>query len=118
MIKICDKQILKPLILLFINPIKSSYCPDIGKRSNIILIHKKNDKRLIDNYRPKSLLPIFGKFFEKINFNRIYNFLLEEILLNPNQSGFRSSNSCVNQLLAIKHEISKAFDCNPPLEVR
>ena len=51
-------------------------------------------------------------------FNRIYNFLLEEDLLNSNQSGFRPSDSCINQLLAITHEIFEAFDCNPPLEVR
>ena len=43
---------------------------------------------------------------------------MEEKLLNPNQSGFRSSDSCINQLLAITHEIFEAFDCNPPLEVR
>ena len=43
---------------------------------------------------------------------------MEEELLNPNQSGFRPSDSCVNQLLAITHEIFEAFDCNPSLEVR
>ena len=44
--------------------------------------------------------------------------MLEERLLNPNQSGFRESDSCINHLLAITHEIFEAFDCNPPLEVR
>ena len=38
---------------------------------------------------------------------------MEKELLNPNQS-----DSCVNQLLAIAHEIFEAFDCDPPLEVR
>ena len=118
MIKICDKSILKPLILLFENSIKSSYYPDIWKKSNIIPVHKKNDKQLVNNYRPISLLPIFGKIFEKIIFNRIYNFLSEENLLNNNHSGFRPSDSCVNQLLSITHEIFEAFDCNPTLEVR
>ena len=118
MIKICDKSLLKPLILLYENSIKDSCYPDIWKRSNIIPVHKKNDKRLVDSYRPISLLPIFGKIFEKIMFNRVYKFLLEERLLNPNQSGFRPSDSCINQLLAITHEIFEAFDCNPPLEVR
>ena len=118
MIKICDKSILKPLILLFKNSTKSSYYPDMWKRSNILPVRKKNDKRLVNKNRPIPLLPIFGKIFEKPIFNRIYNFLLEENLLNPNQSGFRSSDSCVNQLLAVTHEIFEAFDCNPPLEVR
>ena len=43
---------------------------------------------------------------------------MEEKLLNPNQSGFCPSNSCINQLLVITHEIFEAFDCNPSLEVR
>ena len=61
---------------------------------------------------------IYLKIFEKIIFNKIYYFLMEEKLLNPNQSGFCPSDSCINQLLAITHEIFEAFDCNPPLEVR
>ena len=115
MIKICDKSLLKPLIILFENSTKSSCYPDIWKRSNIIPVHKKNDKQLVNNYRPISLLPIFGKILEKVI---IYGFLLEENLLNPNQSGFCPSDSCINQLLAITHEIFEAFDCNPSLEVR
>ena len=96
MIKICDKSLLKPLIILFPNSTKLSCFPDIWKRSNIIPAHKKNDKQLVYNYRPISLLPIFGKIFEKIIFNKIYNIPLDEKLLNPNQSGFRPSDSCIN----------------------
>ena len=96
MIKICDKSLLKPLILLFKYSSQSSCYPDIWKRSNIIPAHKKIDKQLVNNYRPVSLLPICGKIFEKIIFNKIYNFLLEESLLNSNQSGFRPSDSCIN----------------------
>ena len=118
MVKICDKSLLKPLIILFENSIKSSCYPDIWKRSNIIPVHKKNDKQLVNNYRPISLLPIFGKIFEKIIFKKIYNLVLEENLLNSNQSGFRPSDLCINQLLAITREIFEAFDCNPSLEIR
>ena len=65
MIKICDKSLLEPLIILFKNSTKSSHYPDIWKRSNIISVHKKNDKQLVINYQPISLLPIFGKKFKK-----------------------------------------------------
>ena len=118
MIKMCDKSILKPLILLFENSTKSSYYPDIWKKPNIVPVHKQNDKQLVTNYRPISLLPIFRKIFEKIIFNRIYNFLSEKNLLNHNQSGFHPSDSFVNQLLSVTHEIFQAFDCDPTLEVR
>ena len=80
MIKICDKSLLKPLIFLFQNSAKLSYFPDMGKRFNIIPVHKKNDKQLFYNYCPISLSPIFGKIFEKIIFNKVYHFLLEERL--------------------------------------
>ena len=33
-------------------------------------------------------------------------------------SKYSLSDSCINQLLAITHEIFEAFDCNPSLEVR
>ena len=115
LIKICDKSLVKPLIILFQNFIKSSHYPDIWKKSNIIPVHKKDDKQLIQNYRPISLLPIFAKIFEKAVFSRIYNFLLNERLLNLNQSGFRPSDFCINQLLAITHEIFESFNCNPSL---
>ena len=71
----------------------------------------------MNNYRPVSLLPVFGKIFEKLIFNEIYSFLDREKLLNTNQSGFRPFDSCVNQLLTITHEIFSSFDCNPSLEV-
>ena len=103
MIKICDKSPLKPLNLLAQNSIKSSGYPDIWKRSNITPVHKKSDIQLVKNYQPSSFLPIFGKLFEEIIFNRIYNFLLKKKILNPNQFGFGLLNSCINHLLALTH---------------
>ena len=38
--------------------------------------------------------------------------------MSDKQSGFRPGDSTVNQLLSITHEIYKAFDSNPPLDVR
>ena len=88
------------------------------KKSNVIPIHKKNDKQDIRNYRPVSLLPIFGKIYEKIILNSIFKFLELHNLLSEKQSGFRPNDSCVYQLLSITHEIFSAFDCNPSLEIR
>ena len=39
-------------------------------------------------------------------------------MLNSSQSGFHLGDSCINQLLAITHEILEAFDSNPSLQVR
>ena len=37
-------------------------------------------------------------------------FVIENELISPNQSGFKPGDSCINQLLAITHEIYKSFD--------
>ena len=81
-------------------------------------VHKKNENNLKGNYRPISLLPIFGKILEKLIYDSLYSHLVSSELLNPNQSGFRPSDSTVNQLISMTHTIFKAFDCNPPLDVR
>ena len=118
MLKLCDKSIIPPLSLLFQNCIDTRTFPDTWKKSNIVPVHKKGDKQIVDNYRPVSLLPILGKIFERIIFNSIFEYLEENNLLCPNQSGFRPSDSCEYQLLSILHEIYKSFDCNPPKDVR
>ena len=91
--------------------------PSVWKKSNVIPMHKKRDKQLIKDYRPVSLLPICGKIFERLIFNIVFKFLGNKNLLNPNQSGFRLSDSCVYQLLSITHEIFSSRDCKPSLEV-
>ena len=40
----------------------------------------------------------------------MFTFLTENNLISSNQSGLRPGDSCVNQLLAITHEIYKSFD--------
>ena len=65
-----------------------------------------------------SLLPIASKIFEKAIYHNLLNYIERENLLNINQSGFRANDSCINQLISITHEIYRAFNCNPSLEVR
>ena len=118
MIQLCSAAISKPLYLLFKNSFINGVFPDGWKRANVVPIHKKNDKQTISNYRPISLLPICSKIFERIIFNTLYKYLDENNLLTTNQSGFRSNDSCVHQLIKITHDIYQAFDNNPSLETR
>ena len=66
---------------------------------------QKGDKQNLKNYRSVSLLPICGKFFERLVFNEMFSFFLANNLLGSNQSGFKPGDSCINQLLSITHEI-------------
>ena len=63
MLKICDKSICKPLELIFQSCIKHGKFPNEWKMANMVPVHKKSDKQIL-NYRPVSLLPICGKVFE------------------------------------------------------
>ena len=56
------------------------------------------------------MLPICGKIFERLIFNEMFSFSLENNLVSPNQSGFKLGDSCINQLLSITHEIFQSFD--------
>ena len=118
LIKICDQSVIKPLSIICQNCLNISTFPDISKKSNIVAIHKKGDKQVVNNYKPVSLLPVCGKILERLVFNSIFDFLHNNSLLSANQSGFRPSDSCESQLLSICHEIYAFFDCYPPLEVR
>ena len=71
------------------------------EKGNIVPIHKKGDKQVLKNYRPILLLPIYGKVFERLIFNELLNFLLENNLISPNQSGFKPWDSCINQIFTI-----------------
>ena len=79
---------------------------------------RKEDKQIIDNYRPISLLPICGKILEKNLLNAMYEFFEENDLLCEHQSGFRPSDSCEYQLHSFAHDIYASFNCNAPLDVR
>ena len=65
-----------------------------------------------------SLLPICGKIFERLAFNSLYQFFKKNNLLSIHQSGFRSNDTCINQLLFTVHTLYKAFDAYPTLDVR
>ena len=75
------------------------------KKGNIVPIFKKGDKQIYKNYRPVSLLPIFRKILEKLIFEEMFPFFIENKLITANQSGFKPGDSCINHLIAITHEI-------------
>ena len=80
------------------------------KRGNIVPIRKKGDKQTLKNYRLVSLLPICGRILERLMFNEMFKFLIENELISSDQYGFKPGDSCVNQLVSITHEIYKSFD--------
>ena len=114
MLLLCDDSVVLPLKIIFGNILSTDTYPDIWKFANVTPIFKKDDKQLIENYRPISLLPLCGK----IIFNNLYKHLTTHHLITKNQSGFRPGNSTTNQLIDLVDEIHQAFDSTKSLEVR
>ena len=109
-IKMCGESLSKPLYIIFKNCISKGYYPKKWKKANVLPIHKKNEKNLISNYRPVSLLPIIGKMFEKVIFDNLYCYIFQNNFISDKQSGYRRGDSTVKQLISITHEIYKSFD--------
>ena len=118
MLKLCGEGLAKPLFKIFTNCVSKKCFPDLWKKGNIIPIHKKDEKYLVKNYRPISLLPITGKLFEKVIFNNLYSHFFDNKIISDKQSGFRKGDSTVKQLIAICHNIYSAYDAFPPMEAR
>ena len=110
MIKICGESILKPLELIFKSCLENGKFPNEWKKANVVPVHKRNNKQLIENYRPISLLPVCGKILERLIYNKMFEFFTENELISQNQSGFKPGDSCISQLLCITHDIYQSLD--------
>ena len=80
------------------------------KTARIIPIYKKDEPNLFGNYRPISILPAFSKFFEKVMYDRMIDFINRHNILFDNQYGFRSQHSTSLALIRLIDQISSSID--------
>ena len=73
-------------------------------------IYKKGDKRLMENYRPVSLLNIMIKLLEKCMYPALYDHFIN--LLTRSQHAFVKNRSVVTNMLSFLKEIYEAIDKN------
>ena len=98
------------------------------KLADVILVFKKNERSIKENYRPVSILHIFSKIFEKILHDQILAYFAN--ILSKNYCGFGkgySSHDCLVAMIekwkksidskdsfgALLTDLSRAFDCIP-----
>ena len=86
MLKMCGSAIYKPLAIIFKQCVDTAIFPSEWKKGNIVPIHKKGDKQTLKNYRPTSLFPICEKILERLIFNEMFKFFIENELISPSQS--------------------------------
>jgi hypothetical protein len=99
-----------PLSDLFNKSFELGKIPKKWKEANLSPIFKKDDKAVMANYRPISLLSCLGKVQERIAYLHLYKYLQINKLLTWKNSGFRELDSAMNQLIYITHKIHRALE--------
>ena len=74
--------------------------------AKVVPLFKKGDKENLKNYQPISILPVFSKVLERI----IYNCLYEYFINNENQFGFQIKNSTEHAILQFTRDIVQNLD--------
>ena len=94
---------------LFNQSVTECNYPTCLKIARVAPIYKKGNKKLIENYRPVSVLPVINKIFEKLILKRLNSFLDNNKILCNNQHGFRSGCSTDTASLDFVRYIIPAF---------
>ena len=87
-LKILSQFICLLLQHIFNLSIEKAIWPNALKNAEVVPIYKVGDKSRMSNYRPISLICNIGKVFQKIIFNRLYNFLMKHDIISEKQFGF------------------------------
>ena len=106
-------KIFKRIAQLFTRCLNERKTPLDWNNAVIILLHKKGDKKDINNYRPISLISHMSKLFTKVIKNRI-SLQLEEHQPRE-QAGFRRGYSTSDHLQVITQLIEKSNEYRLPL---
>jgi len=84
--------------------------PDKLKLAKVVPVFKGGNELPPNNYRPISLLNVFGKLLEKLMAVRLYGFLDVHNILYDYQFGFRKNHSTTLALIDVVNEIFQHLD--------
>ncbi|KAJ1104746.1 hypothetical protein NDU88_002155 [Pleurodeles waltl] len=107
-----DASISPYLQTIFNSSLASATFPESWKHAEVNTLLKKTtaDPNDLKNFRPISLLPFLAKVIEKTVNKQLTNFLEDNNLLDPSQSGFRANHSTETALLAVTDDIRTLLD--------
>ena len=109
-VKLTYQNFIVPITHVMNLSIINGVVPTELKVAKVVPIYKSGDRRLINNYRPVSVLPCFSKILEKLMYKRISNFNHKHSLLNDCQFGFRQKRSTSHALIFLLDKITAALD--------
>ena len=101
---------ISPLISNLINScIINGIYPDVLKIARVVPVFKKGSKKMMQNYRPISVLKNLNKIFEKALYERISNFAEQNNLIPACQYGFTKNKSTRDAILEFLLHITPVF---------
>ena len=103
---------IKPLTCIVNQCLKTGIFPDNLKLAKVIRLHKKDDKMIMTNYRPISLLPFISKIIEKVAHKQISHYFTSHNIFYEHQYGFRSKHSTELAALHLIDKITTEMDSN------
>ena len=116
LLKAGDATVVKWLHQLFVDIwVTEGIVEDWGLAILIRLFKNKGDKKLCDNYRGISLLPVTSKLFSRVILNRI-QYVVDSQLLKE-QADFRANRSTVDHVFTLKTVIEKCREFNKLLHM-
>ena len=115
-LKELSKELAQPLCNFFNFSFDKGVLPSSYKEANVCPIHKKDERSLVNNYRPISLLNAEVKVFERLIFKHLFNHLQENSFLTSLLSDFMPGDSTVNQL-TLYNIFCQALDANREIRV-
>ena len=105
LLKECAKELLKTLLIVWRESLKTSTIPKKLKMGVVIPISKTGDRHQPKNYRPISLTSHVITVFERVVAKEMVRYMEDNSLYNCYHHGFRRGHSCLSQLLEQYAEI-------------
>jgi len=109
-VKSVISTIANPLAHIFNLSLSSGIFPNNFKIAKVTPVFKNGDKKLLNNYRPISVLPVFSKILEKIMYSRLSSYLEINSFLTDKQYGFREKHSTYMALVDLIDKITNEID--------
>ena len=118
LLKKLKNELSEPLTYIINQSLEQHIFPNKLKIAKILPVYKKDNKNLLENYRPISILPAISKIFEKVIAKQINQHFIDNNLYYSSQYGFRQSHSTELTALEIVDRITYLMDQNKiPLNI-
>ena len=117
LLKLINYYISNCITLIINQSLTSCIYPDSLKVAKVTSIHKKDDKKIISNYRPISVLPAISIVFENVIFDQLSEYFVTNNLFSPLQYGFRKISSTELTALELLDRLFGQLDKQDPYKL-